>query len=171
MCRLLPFRRDSCSAESFGLRLAGEVALLTAEQCFAFNRFSHMGRDFDATGPHGVLMLLFFAGPCLGLQVGIHASLGRFRRRVIQSSRSPSSSSQVSRQASLLHACPELTWVADHVAVETWCLGVFAERHGGSSNEVAQQGDDWHGPGHKGSVSAAVGSDSQSAAVEPALHV
>ena len=170
MCRLLPFRRSLCSAEAFGLRLMGEGALLAAEQCFAFNRFSNMGGDFDATGLHGLLLLLFFARPRLGLQVGIHASLGSFRGRVIQRPRPPSSASQLSRQATLLHACPELSWVADHIAVETWRLGVFAERHRGSINEVAQQGDDWHGLGRKGSVCAVVRSDSQSTAAEPALH-
>ena len=61
MCRLLPTWRSSGSAEAFGLRLMGEVALLPAEQCFAFNRFSNMGGDFDATGLHGLLLLLFFA--------------------------------------------------------------------------------------------------------------
>ena len=67
MCRLLPSWRGSCSAKAFGLRLEGEVALLAAEQCFALNRFSHVGGDFDATGLHGVLLLLFFARPRLAL--------------------------------------------------------------------------------------------------------
>ena len=170
MCRLLLSWRGSCLAKAFGLRLMGEVALLAAEQCFAFDRFSNMGGDFDATCLHGLLLLLFFSRPRLGLQVGIHASLGSFRGRVIQRPRPPSSASQVSGQASLLHACPELSWVADHIAVETLRLGVFAERHRGSINEVAQQGDDWHGLGRKGSVCAVVRSDSQSTAAEPALH-
>ena len=63
-----------------------------------------------------------------------------------------------------------LTLGSQHIAVEAVRIGVFAENHGGSVDEVAQQGDHRHGLCSKGSVCSAMWANAQSAALEPGLH-